>query len=70
MIDEAILEYRKAIRYRPDEAELYAGLGDLLMEKGMKEEALREFRRVKKLEPEYQLAEKGEKMVNSTSVNE
>jgi len=60
------MEYKaKNEREQPKEAELHAGLGDLLMEKGMKEEAEREHRRAKKLEPDFELSETGKKMVSS-----
>jgi Tfp pilus assembly protein PilF len=51
--DEAILEFRKAIKLDPDLAEPHNNLGSALAEKGRMNEAIDEFRNAFQLQPGY-----------------
>src|SRR5262249_5529974 len=51
--DEAIAEFREAIRLKPDYAEAHCNLGIALRAKGRWDEAIAEFREPIRLEPDY-----------------
>jgi len=42
-VDEAIREYRDAIRIKPDDADAHINLGIALQAKGLPDEAIREY---------------------------
>ncbi|MEM3649355.1 MAG: tetratricopeptide repeat protein, partial [Candidatus Jordarchaeaceae archaeon] len=48
--DEAILEFRKALRLDPDLIEAHMGLGDAFSQRGLLDEAIQEYREVIRLE--------------------
>ncbi len=50
--DEAIRQYREAIRLRPDDAEAYYNLGIVLAEKGQTEGAIRQYQKAIRLRPD------------------
>lgn len=53
LLDEAIEEYRKALRISPDFADIITRLGIALREKGRYDEAIKEFSRAKECNPRY-----------------
>ena len=50
--DEAIAEYREAIRLKPDFAEAHNNLGNALQAKGKLDEAIAEYREAIRLKPD------------------
>jgi Flp pilus assembly protein TadD len=56
-VEDAIKEYREAIRIRPSYAEALHDLGVAYLERGSKVEAAAQFQKVIQLEPESELAE-------------
>ena len=52
-MDEAIAEYRQAIRIKPDDAEAHSNLGVALQVKGQLDEAIAECREAIRLKPDY-----------------
>ena len=54
--DEAIPEYRKAIKLKPDYAEAYFGLGKVFYDKKWYPEAIAEYRKAIELKPEFAMA--------------
>ena len=50
-LDEAAVEYRKAIRLEPTNAVMHAALGDLLTAQHKAREAAAEYREAKRLAP-------------------
>lgn len=53
MLDEAIEEYRKALRLSPAFADILTQLGIALRDKGQHDEAIKEFSRAKEVNPNY-----------------
>ncbi len=51
-LDEAIAEYRKALKINPDYAEAHNNLGYVLMTKGEVEKGMKEFQEVERLRPD------------------
>ena len=51
-LDEAIAEYRKAIRLKPDLAEAHHNLGIALASQGKLDEAIAEYRKAIRLKPD------------------
>jgi tetratricopeptide (TPR) repeat protein len=52
-LQEAIAEYREAIRLKPDYAQAHNNLGFALLDKGQFEEAIAEYREAIRLKPDY-----------------
>ncbi|MBI3008644.1 MAG: tetratricopeptide repeat protein [Candidatus Omnitrophica bacterium] len=52
LYNEAIDQFQKAIRFRPDYAQAYANLGDAYMDKGMLNKAIEEYKKAIGLEPD------------------
>ena len=58
-IDLAFVQYNKALRLNPDQIRLRYKIGRLFLEKGLTEDAKREFQEVLKVNPNYALAYDG-----------
>ena len=54
--DEAIQQYREAVRLEPDYSVLHNNLGVALDKQGQSEEAIRQYREAVRLQPDYALA--------------
>ena len=52
-IDEAIANYKKALEIKPGSVEAYLNLGSLYLIKSVPEEALRQFKEIERLVPQY-----------------
>ena len=52
-VDEAIVEYRKALRIKPDYAEAYNDLGGELLLRGQVDEAMALYRQALEINPDY-----------------
>ena len=52
-LDEAVAEYRAAIRLKPDYAEAHYNLGIALTDQGKLDEAVAEYRAAIRLQPDY-----------------
>jgi tetratricopeptide (TPR) repeat protein len=52
-IDEAIRQYQKAIRLKPDYAEVHNNLGDTLLKKGQTDKAIRQYQEALRLKPDF-----------------
>ena len=63
-IDLAFVQYNKALRLSPDQIRLRYKMGRLFLEKGMTEDAKREFEEVLKVNPNYALAYDGMGRIN------
>ena len=55
-LEEAVAEYRTAIRLKPDDADAHGNLGNALQAQGKLEEAVAEFRTAIRLKPDDALA--------------
>ena len=55
-LDEAIAEYREAIRLQPDDHIGHYNLGDILRSQGKLDEAIAEYREAIRLQPDYAYA--------------
>ena len=53
LLDEAIEEYRKALRFSPSFADILTQLGIALRDKGRHDDAVKEFNRAKDVNPQY-----------------
>jgi protein O-mannosyl-transferase len=53
-VDEAIAEYRKALKIKPDYAEVQNDLGVALANRGQIDEAIAEYRKALELKPDYE----------------
>src|SRR5437773_9545508 len=51
--DEALVEFREAIRLNPENAEAYNTLGLTLVDQGSVDEAMHEYREVLRIDPQY-----------------
>ena len=52
-LEEAIAEYREALRLKPDYPEAHANLGNALKDQGKLDEAITECREALRLKPDY-----------------
>ena len=52
-MDNAITNYKKAIEIKPDSMEAHLNLASLYLIKGLSEEALKEFKKIEKLDSQY-----------------
>ena len=52
-VDSAVTNYEKALEIKPDSVEVRLNLASLYLIKGLSEEALKEFKKIEKLEPQY-----------------
>ena len=53
MLDEAITEFKKAIRINPKYADAHNNLGNTYLNKGMLDEAIAEFKKALEIDPKY-----------------
>ena len=53
LLDDAIEEYRKALRFSPTFADILTQLGIALRDKGLHDDAIKEFNRAKEINPQY-----------------
>jgi len=52
-VDEAIVQFRKALEIQPDNAEAHDNLGNALLQKGRVDEAITEYQKALKIKPDY-----------------
>jgi tetratricopeptide (TPR) repeat protein len=52
-LDEAIAEYREALKLKPDFAIAYVNLGDALLRQGKNDEAIANFKRALEIDPNF-----------------
>jgi tetratricopeptide (TPR) repeat protein len=55
-LDEAIEQYRQALRLTPDDAAIHYNLGNALLRKGQRAEAVRAYEEALRLKPDFAAA--------------